>query len=285
MNELLRAVIASMSVTLFVSIAQAGGSALPQNGWSVIAAPTKGPSIAIGSTSHGCLAGGQELPADGVGYEVIRLSRHRFFGHADLVGFVRNLGWRAHSTGLPIFYVGDMAQPRGGPLPFGHASHQTGLDVDIWFTADTHPDLTTEQREVLALPSMVLPRGQVDTTRFGSKQVALLKMAVADPAVDRIFVNPAIKLALCGGFGGATKDGRGWLHRLSPWWGHDDHFHVRLHCPDGSPDCEPQTPVADGDGCNAALADWALHQAPPKAPLGPKAPKVLPAICQSVRAE
>jgi penicillin-insensitive murein endopeptidase len=177
-----------------------------------------------------------------------------------------------------------MSQPRGGPLPFGHVSHQTGLDVDIWFTADTHPSLTTEQREAVILPSMVLPGGRVDTARFGSKQVTLLKMAVADPVVDRIFVNPAIKLALCRGFGGATKGGRDWLHRLSPWWGHDDHFHVRLHCPGGSPDCEPQKPVADGDGCNAALANWALHQVLPKSPSGPIVPKVLPAICQNVRA-
>jgi penicillin-insensitive murein endopeptidase len=273
-----------MSVALFIFIAQTDGLALPQNAWSMIAIPTRGPSAAIGSTSHGCLAGGQELPADGAGYEVIRLSRRRFFGHADLVAFVQNLGLRAHSAGLPIFYVGDMSQPRGGPLPFGHVSHQTGLDVDIWFTADTHPYLTTEQREAVILPSMVLPGGRIDTARFGSKQVALLKMAVADPAVDRIFVNPAIKLALCRGFGGATKGGRDWLHRLSPWWGHDDHFHVRLHCPGGSPACESQKPVADGDGCNAALADWALRQVLPKEGHGAIAPKVLPAICQNVRA-
>jgi penicillin-insensitive murein endopeptidase len=266
--------------------AQASAAPKPQNEWSVIAKPTDGPSLAIGGTSHGCLAGGRQLPVDGTGYEVIRLSRHRFFGHADTIDFLEGLGKRAHAAGLPLFYVGDMAQPRGGPLPFGHASHQTGLDVDIWFTTATRAALPADEREEPDLPSMVLPGGRgIDPERFGPKQVTLLKLAVADPRVDRIFVNPSIKLALCHGFGGATKDGRDWLHRLSPWWGHDDHFHVRLHCPEDSPACEPQLPVADGDGCNAALQDWALHQTPPKAPNKPVAPRVFPAACQQIRTE
>ena len=50
------------------------------------------------------------------------------------------------ASGLPVFYVGDMAQPRGGPLPFGHASHQTGLDVDIWFTLTPRPRLVPAAR-------------------------------------------------------------------------------------------------------------------------------------------
>ncbi|MEI9984202.1 MAG: penicillin-insensitive murein endopeptidase [Aliidongia sp.] len=40
--------------------------------------------------------------------------------------------------------------------------------------------------------------------------------AAADERVERIFVNPAIKLALCRGYGGATAGGTAWLHRLRP---------------------------------------------------------------------
>lgn len=258
---------------------------LQHNGWSVVAKPTPGPGQAIGSTANGCLSGGRELPVDGVGYEVIRLSRHRNYGHVDMIDFVENLGRQAHAAGLPLFYVGDMAQPRGGPLPFGHASHQTGIDVDIWFTADTRPGLSVAARENPELPSMVLPGGRIDPAHFGPRQVKLLKLAAADPGVDRIFVNPSIKLALCREFGGAANSGRAWLHTLRPWFGHDDHFHVRLRCPEGSPACEPQKPVPDGDGCDAALEDWALHQAPPKAPKQPVEPKILPAACENIRTE
>jgi penicillin-insensitive murein endopeptidase len=258
---------------------------LLHNAWSVIAKPTPGPSLAIGSASHGCLSGARELPIDGVGYEVIRLSRNRNYGHADTVGFVETLGRKAHSAGLPVFYVGDMAQPRGGPLPFGHASHQTGLDVDIWFTADTKPSLSAAARENPDLPSMVLPGGQIDPAHFGPRQIKMLKLAASDPAVDRIFVNPSIKLALCRGFGGATQGGRDWLQRLRPWWGHDDHFHVRLSCPEGSPACEAQKPIPEGDGCDAALEDWALHQTPPPAPKRPAVPEPYPAACEQIRTE
>jgi penicillin-insensitive murein endopeptidase len=259
-------------------------AATRSNGWSVIENPTPGPAQAIGSTANGCLAGAVQLPADGPGYEVIRLSRRRYFGHGDMVDFVEGLGRRAQAAGLPLFYIGDMAQPRGGPLPFGHASHQTGIDVDIWFTADTKPGLPIAAREEPALPSMITagktPR--IDPAEFGKRQVTLLRLAAADPRVDRIFVNPVIKLAMCRGFGGATVGGSAWLRRLRPWWGHDDHFHVRLSCPANSPVCEPQKPIPDGDGCDAGLEDWTHHLALPKAPAEPRPPKVMPVACEAL---
>ena len=82
------------------------------NIWSLLDMPTAGPAQAIGSTANGCLTGGVRLPADGPGYEVIRLSRHRYFGHGDMVDFVEGLGKEAQAAGLPLFYVGDMDQPR-----------------------------------------------------------------------------------------------------------------------------------------------------------------------------
>ena len=80
----------------------------------------------------------------------------------------------------------------------------------------------------------------------------LLELAARDPAVDRIFVNPAIKRALCRE---ATGD-RSWLHRIRPWFGHDYHFHVRLACPPGATQCRQQAPLPPGDGCGADLAWW-----------------------------
>jgi penicillin-insensitive murein endopeptidase len=269
-----------LAATLAASCATAGS--LPGNGWSLYQSPTSGPVQAIGAPANGCLAGAAKLPLDGPGYEVIRLSRRRYFGHGDTVDFVEGLGRVAQLAGLPLFYVGDMAQPRGGPLPFGHASHQTGLDVDIWFTLDTKPGLTESQREEPELPSMVLTNAAVDPAHFSRGQVTLLRLAAADPRVDRIFVNPVIKRALCRGFGGGTDSGTEWLRRLRPWWGHDDHFHVRLRCPESSAACEPQAAIPAGDGCDAALEDWSHHLTPPK-PTGPPAPpRKLPAACQSL---
>ena len=200
--------------------------------WSEVVTPAPGPAKSIGETARGCIAGAVRLPADGPGFETIRLSRRRYFGHPDTVAFVERLGRLAQAAGLEPFYVGDMAQPRGGPLPFGHASHQTGIDVDIWFNLDPKPVLPPAQREQVVLPSMVLAdQRDIDPAHFGERQVRLLRLAANAPKVDRIFVHWTIKRALCEGFGGAGQGDRGWLHRLRPWYGHDDHFHVRLHCP------------------------------------------------------
>jgi len=256
----------------------------PHNAWSAVTSPSAGPAEAIGGFAHGCLAGGATLPPEGIGYAAVRLSRRRNFGHPVTVAFVEDFGRAAKAAGLPGLYIGDMAQPRGGPLPFGHASHQSGLDVDIWFQPETDPPPPRAAREQIDLASMLLADfSGVDHRRFGAAQVRLLRLAAADPRVERIFVSPVIKLALCRGYAGATSDGTGWLHRLSPWWGHDDHFHVRLACPAGSPLCEAQPPVPPGDGCDAGLTRWAQHpQLPPQtgqpAPPRPK----LPAACASL---
>jgi penicillin-insensitive murein endopeptidase len=281
------AVTAATSGFLAIS---SGNAAQPGNPWSQVLSPTPGPAQIIGSFARGCISGAVPLPIDGPGYSAIRLSRRRNFGHPDLVDFIESLGRHAQAAGLPLFYVGDMGQPRGGPLPFGHASHQIGLDVDIWFTTMTRPGLPIADREEPPLPSMLFASlRDVDPSRFDQRQVHLLKLAAADPRVERIFVNPVIKLALCHGYAGATDHGTGWLHRLSPWYGHDDHFHVRLRCPDSSPSCEPQKPVPDGDGCDASLASWARSQRPPPVvptPVPvvtkPPPPRVLPAACSAV---
>jgi penicillin-insensitive murein DD-endopeptidase len=256
--------------------------ALPGNAWSRVTGPTAGPSRAIGFYSRGCLAGGIALPIDGPGYEAVRLQRGRMFGHPDIIDFIRRLGAETTAAGLPRFRVGDMAQARGGPLPYGHLSHQTGLDADIWFTFDTGP-VPPAPRDFAELGSMLDKDGRIDPQHFGPDQVRLLQLAAGDARIDRLFVNPAIKRALCQGFGGAAADGTAWLHRVSPWWGHDDHFHVRLHCPADSPDCEPQKPVAAGDGCDADLDSWGRPVAEPVKPKAAAPPRPQPPpMCRAV---
>jgi penicillin-insensitive murein endopeptidase len=253
------------------------------NPWSQIGTPLAGAPRVVGGVAHGCLMGAAELPPDGPGYAAVRLSRHRNFGHPMLVHYIETLGRATAAAGLPVFYVGDMAQPRGGPLPFGHASHQTGLDVDIWFTLQTRPSLPPDAREDVELPSMLLANyREIDPRRFGARQVKLLRLAASAPEVERIFVNPVIKAALCRN---AKSTNRDWLARIRPWFGHDEHFHVRLKCPADSPDCEAQKPVPEGDGCGAELASW-LHHLPPAPPeRALPHPRSLPFACQAVLRE
>jgi penicillin-insensitive murein endopeptidase len=246
--------------------------------WGAALTPTPGPARVIGSPANGCLAGAAMLPTEGPGFAAIRLSRHRNYGHPDTIDYVERLGRAAQAAHLAPFYVGDMAQPRGGPMMWGHGSHMNGMDVDIWFNLDPKPALLPAAREEVDLPSMVLPdKSAIDRKRFGASQVTLLRLAVADPRVDRIFVHATIKRALC------DMPDHSWLHKIRPWHGHDEHFHIRLSCPAGSPDCGGQAAVPPGDGCDASL-DWWFQPHPPSAqPAVPKPPKPkLPAQCAAV---
>src|SRR3954462_10619603 len=94
--------------------------------------PTSGPTIPVGSYAKGCLAGAVQLPADGPNWQAMRLSRDRRWGTPELVNYIEALATSAQQDGWPGILVGDMGEARGGPMTSGHASHQIGLDVDIW---------------------------------------------------------------------------------------------------------------------------------------------------------
>lgn len=215
----------------------------PVNMWARATAPSEGQGRAIGGTSTGCLAGAVELPRRGKGFRVMNPARRKHFGHPLLAAVIRDLGKELERAKLGFLPLGDLSQPRGGPAPDGHASHQTGLDADIWYA------VSRGKRPSAVM--MVDGKTSATTRAFGKRQARVLRLAASDPRVDRIFVNPVIKHALCQ----ATTKDRAWLAKLRPWWGHDAHFHMRLACPTDSPDCVPQDPIEPGDGC-AEVAAW-----------------------------
>ena len=102
--------------------------------WSKVSLPTYSVSAqSIGAYNAGCISGAVSVPINGTGYQVMRLSRNRVYGHPDLKHFIESLGQTATKQQLGSLLIGDLGQPRGGPTLSGHRSHQTGLDVDIWF--------------------------------------------------------------------------------------------------------------------------------------------------------
>jgi penicillin-insensitive murein endopeptidase len=248
-----------------------------------IATPLAGPVRVIGFYSRGCLGGAAGLPADGPGWQVMRPSRNRAWGTPALVSYIRKLAAAAPGLGWRGLLVGDMSQPRGGPMAFGHASHQIGLDVDIWLTPMPARKLSPAERDGMEPVSMLGPDKQsVDKSRWTPAHLRLLRQAAADPRVERIFVHPAIKKALCEGAGGS----RGWLAKVRPYWGHYEHFHVRLSCPPGMASCRAQKPPGGGDGCGKELSDWLAEIAKPPKPPGPP-PKIpplswLPPACTAI---
>jgi len=227
---------------------------------------------AIGSYARGCLAGGKALPIDGPAWQAMRLSRNRNWGHPALIAYLERLAQDAKAQGRwPGLLVGDLAQPMGGPMVTGHASHQIGLDADIWLTPMPANTLTPEERETRSAVSMLDASGvAVDTMIWTPDHAKLIKRAASYPQVARIFVHPAIKKALCEWSG---TDKAPWLSKVRPWWGHDYHFHVRLSCPAGMPGCVSQPLVAaDGDGCGKEVESWLKRARRPVAAAAPATP-------------
>jgi len=257
--------------------------------FSGVKLPSLGHAMAIGYYPRGCLQGGVELPVDGPNWQVMRLSRNRNWGHPELVKFLERFApLAAKATGWKGILIGDMAQPRGGPLPFGHLSHQIGLDVDIWFMPMPNHELSKKEREDISASNLVAAdRLHVNPQAWTPSDVAFIKTAAEQPEVERVLVNAAIKKELCRV---EDKQHDGWMSKVRPWYGHDDHIHVRLKCPADSPNCRKQPPVPAGDGCgDKELAFWfsdaVLHpkpSPPPKVPPKPLTLADLPPACKTV---
>jgi len=218
----------------------------------------------FGYYAKGCLAGAQQLPETGPSWQAMRLSRNRNWGHPELIKFVERLSQTAQDLGWAGLYIGDISQPRGGPMTSGHSSHQTGLDVDIWMLPPKRLDLTRQDREkISSIPVRSVDQRSV-TKNWTLTHMEIMKAAAKDKAVDRIFVAAAVKIDMCNRAG---KD-RKWLKKIRPLYGHHTHFHVRLKCPKGSPKCTRQTPVSKiskGDGCDKSLTWWVTdYLVPPK---------------------
>jgi penicillin-insensitive murein endopeptidase len=239
----------------------------------------------IGFYSKGCIAGAKQMPINGDTWQVMRLSRNRNWGHPDLIALLKRLSVNAHKdAGWPGILVGDMGQPRGGPALSGHASHQIGLDADIWLTPMPDHRLSREEREEMSAVMMVRDdRLDIDPRVFTPGHLTVIRDAAQEPSVQRIFVNAAIKKALCR----EAKGDRSWLSKIRPWWGHDYHFHIRMACPPGSSECKGQLPQEGGEGCGASdLAYWfkdsVLHPAPSEPPSHGMTMAALPAACKRV---
>ncbi len=253
-------------------------------GWGDVLKPNQGVPQSIGFYSNGCLSGGETLPQEGIGFQVMRPSRNRFYGESSTLHFVQNLGKTLSALNSGVL-IGDLSQPRGGPMVNGHASHQMGLDVDVWFW--THPEqnirsLTADERENLPFISMLGSNGLVDPKKFTPEHILKLKAAATSPGVERIFVNPAIKTYLCASLAEKSSETESaWLRTLRPWPGHHEHFHVRLVCPKDSKLCTPQLPPPPGNGC---------HEVYPKTPslteenedLLHENPLTIPAQCEAI---
>lgn len=240
--------------------------------------PSAQASMPIGSYARGCSAGAVELAETGPTWQAMRLSRNRNFGQPVLVEYLTDLSVAATQIGWKGLYIGDMSQPRGGPMTSGHASHQIGLDADIWMLPPERLNLTRAEREKISSIPVRSGDQRAVTKNWTPRHAALLQIAASDQRVERIFVAAAVKIEMCKT---ATAADKKWLQKIRPVAGHDTHFHVRLKCPKGAAACETQKPSVSelskgGNGCDDTLMWWVsdayLNPPKPTKPIKPSPP-------------
>jgi penicillin-insensitive murein DD-endopeptidase len=261
---------------------------LAKNLFGSMQLPAAGTPKSYGFYSKGCFTGGMAIATDGDHWQAMRLSRNRRWGHPKMISLIEKFADDAAKDGWPGLLIGDVSQPRGGPMTTGHASHQIGLDADIWFTPMPSRRLSSQERESLQQTSMIKKGGlTVNEKVWTASRVQLLKRAASYPEVERILVHPGIKKKLC-----ETVTGdRTWLRKIRPFWGHDEHFHIRIGCQPGSQGCKEQAAPPPGDGCDKSL-NWWFTKEPWKPSENPDAPKArdtmkmtaLPKECRAVLA-
>lgn len=225
----------------------------------------------IGSYAKGCIAGAEQLAETGPTWQAMRLSRNRNWGHPVAIDFIQDLSVQAaKQPGWNGLYIGDISQPRGGPMLSGHASHQIGLDIDIWMLPADNLNLSRRQREEVSSVSLRRANGAYINKKWTKQHHNIIKAAASDLRTAQIFIFPGAKVQMCKD---ETGD-RSWLNKVRPWWGHHYHFHVRLTCPPGAPHCKNQAPPPPGDGCQDAQR-WVRDILNPPPP-NPNPPKPVP---------
>lgn len=244
-----------------------------------------------GFYNKGCVQGAVAVPIDGPNHQAMRLSRNRRWGHPELVELVLRLAADGKKVGWNGLLVGDLSQPRGGPMLSGHASHQLGLDADVWLNPMPDKRYSRGQRERVSARSMLQRNGKgmfVDEKVWTEGHAGVIRTAASYSNVERVLVHPGIKKKLCD----TVKGDRSWMSKVRPYWGHHYHMHIRIGCPAGSTNCRRQAAPPKGDGCGGALKWWFdVGLRPPKKTKRPAKPakpkpqirlKDLPRACRVV---
>ncbi|WP_304616052.1 penicillin-insensitive murein endopeptidase [Paracoccus sp. (in: a-proteobacteria)] len=237
--------------------APASADPLAKDVFGAFRTPSQGPAVSIGFYSQGCAQGMVQMPESGPSWQSMRLSRDRHWGHPVMIDFLQGLSRAAQQAGWQGLYIGDISQPRGGPMTSGHASHQIGLDADIWMLPPPSLTLSRQQRENISSVSVVASGGLGLSQHWNTGHFQIMRAAARDPRVERLLVDPVAKVAMCQ----METGDRSWLRKVRPINNHDHHFHIRLSCPQGSI-CRTQDPPPPGDGC-AEAQEWINNRANP----------------------
>lgn len=207
----------------------------------------------IGSTNEGTLTDAVALPEAGEGFVHMYREHERYWGTPQLIKLIEAtaLDMESKYPGRDRLQIEDLSVKNGGDVT-RHASHENGLDVDIgYYKADGVEHDPTLKNQKFADP-MVL-KGKVIPNFDVERNWELMKTLHRHGDVHKIFVDGLLKKALCGHAKkmGEYTENRLVLRSLRHQVNHQDHFHVRLHCPKEAKKCKKMPdPVKENEiGC------------------------------------
>lgn len=204
-----------------------------------------------GNYNRGCIIEAEKLPEFGTGYQSVRRNRHTSYGHASTLETIADLGKKIAATEKGMLIIGNLSTQNGGPLYDHSISHQNGLDFDVAYQIVQKP-LSAKASETFEFASILhADHTNINPEKWNDTIAHILKTTAELPQVERILVHPLIKKQLC-----TTEQEKTWLKKIRPWFKHDNHFHVRLKCPEDSPKCVAQDPPPDEIGCSGEAFAW-----------------------------
>lgn len=198
-------------------------------------------SLSVGTVRDGRLKNAAELAHVGPYHQVIEPHRQRntHYGTAELIEAIETGAAEVaeHHGGAPL-RVGNLAYPRGGPIPWS-GSHQAGRDADIAFYS-----LDDQGRSV---PTPGLVEFDDDGRAIGhdlyfdvQRNWALARSLLTNPDINVVwlFVSEGLKRLM---LKHAIEIDEPWplieraasiLHQPTDAPPHADHFHLRIGCPE-----------------------------------------------------
>lgn len=209
-------------------------------------------SEAIGYYSSGSLSNAVSIDEYRDSKTLVKLFRNRgqLYGVQELAEALDSLShyMRSLFPTIEVLQIGDMAAKSGGKIP-RHKSHQNGLDADIVYyrvNEKAQSPTKTEWGEYFVVSKKLV------SNFHARRNWEAFKYLVNHFEVNRILVDGAVKRRMCSlakSLGESTSH-REVLRRLRiENTVHRTHYHLRLKCPQGSPNCRAQSEPPNGSGC------------------------------------
>ena len=210
-------------------------------------------SLSVGAPSNGWQLRAKRLRSSGHLF-VKTNSREHVYGHPALVLMLeRSAKQMARDAAGSRLLVGDLSSEFGGPLP-KHHSHQSGRDADVGFFVTDPKGRAQEVDHFIAFDKQGMAKDGSGYRFDDYRNWLLVQLWMKDTRakIMHVFVASHLRRRLLD-FASARPAFRGYVEQASTFLAqpgnssaHDDHFHLRIACPDRQePLCVQHAAISD----------------------------------------